>query len=225
MAIFARKKHPTAEGAEIAREASKGGGWFANVTAMLALLFSSYSFYETVLRADALRLFVPPTIEFSDPSNGPFDVYVVPVTIANLGARAGVALTFDLDVTNPRTGDTKRYYAAGFGSWRQAVQGNREPFAPLSVAGRESASRRILFWPRDGETIDRHVEVEGGTYRFRLTMTRVTAATLPEPLEKPDTTPVVLEFEMEIDGLDYRRFSDGGTMLFRRADYAPVVSQ
>lgn len=200
-------------------------GGFANISALVALIFSSYSFYETVWKAEDLRLFVPPVIEFSDPANGPFDVFVITLALANTGARAGVALSIDLDVTNPRTGDVKRYYAAGFGSWRAASQGQSEPFAPISVAGRTQETRQILFYPRAEETIDRHVETEAGSYGFRLTLNAASIDRLPASVFGERDGPVTLEFEMQVDGLDYRRFNEGGTISFRRADYRPVASE
>lgn len=199
-------------------------GGFASVSAIVALIFSTYSFYETVWKAEDLRLFVPPVIEFSDPSNGPFDVFVVPVTIANAGARPGVALAFDLEVTNPRTGGVKRYYAAGFGSWRAASEGQWTPFAPISVAGRAQETRQILFYPRAEEEIDRHIETEAGEYGFRLTLRTASIDRLPEPLFGAAGGPKPLEFDMTIDGLDYRAFNNGGTIGFRRPDYQPVTS-
>lgn len=215
------------EAAKVATEVTKksSGGGFANLTAIVALIFSGYSFYETVLKEDRLRLFVPPTIEFADPYNGPFDVFVIPVTIANLGARSGVALSFDLDVVNPETGETKRYYAAGVGDWRSAFEGNRTPFAPINIAGRSAETRQVMFWARAEEEIDRHIAVEGGVYEFRLTLNRATVDRAPPPFNSGDDAPVTLSFEMMIDGLDYRAFNNGGTLSFRRADYAPVASE
>lgn len=212
---------PTEGALEVAR--SSGGGWLANGLALLAIVFSGYSFYETVVKSDALTLYVSPTMDFADPSRGPFDVFVLPVTIANAGARPGVALSFDLEVTDQQ-GAVKRYYAAGFGSWRAAWDGPIDPFTPVSVAGREAETRQILFFPRASEEIDRHIAVEGGSYGFRLTMNRATPErSLFSDGEGP--APLVVAFDMEIDNLDYRNFQEGGTMTFRRPDYAPVVAE
>lgn len=213
------QKRIRAMGARIMR------GGFANISALVALLFSSYSFYETVWKAEDLRLFVPPVIQFSDPANGPFDVFVVPVTIANTGARPGVALSFDLDVTNPRTGAVKRYYAAGFGSWRAASQGQSEPFAPISVPGRTQETRQIIFYPRAEEEIDRHIETEAGEYGFRLTLNAAAIDRGVLSVFEESEGPVSLAFELTIDGLDYRAFNEGGTLGLRRPDYQPVSSE
>ncbi|MEO1330226.1 MAG: hypothetical protein AAFW46_11230 [Pseudomonadota bacterium] len=226
MAIFKRRGDAAHEAADAARMAAGGGGAVAHLTAMLALLVSIYSVYESVWKSDALRLFVAPTIAFADPSNGPFDVFEIPVTLVNDGARTGVALAFELEVAAPETDAVKRYYAAGTGAWREAYEGARTPFAPISVAGRGAVTERILFFPRAGETIERHVAVEGGTYRFRLTMRgappRDALAVLGGDPSPPE--PTVLEFEMTIDGLDYRAFNAGGTLEFRDADYETTAS-
>lgn len=206
------------------REGAGGGGMFANLSAAAALLFSGYSFYETVWRAEDLRLFVSPLIQYADPYNGPFDVYGVPVTIANTGARAGVILSFDLEVANPRSGETKRYYSADFGAWKEAYNREAEPFAPITVPGREAITRQILFYPRNGEEVDRLVETDPGTYQFKLTLNAAPVERLPEALGGGAASAETIAFEMEIDGVDYRAFNEGGTISLRRPDYAPVVS-
>lgn len=224
MAIFSRgSADHTQDNAELARRTASGGG-FSNVVALFALVFSGWSFYETVWKADSLRLFVAPQIQYADPANGVFDVYGVPVTIANTGARAGVALAFQLDVENPRTGETKRYYSAEIGSWKAASRGDGAPFAPITVPGRESVTRQILFYPRAGETVDRLVATDAGEYAFTLTLLGAPVDRLPAPLQDADRAHSV-SFTMMIDGVDYRAFNDGGTLSMRRPDYQPVVSE
>lgn len=202
-----------------------GGSGVANVMALAALMFSGYSYYETVWKGPDLRLFTPGVIEFADPSNGPFDVFAIPVTITNLGARAGVALSMDLEVFSPETGETKRYYAAEVGSWREAYDGDGDAFAPLSIGGGEAISESILFYPRAEEEIDRHISTEGGVYAFRLTLNAAAADRTEAPFFGDSEDAVSLEFEMRIDGLDYRAFNEGGTLRFRRPDYAASASR
>lgn len=197
---------------------------FSNLVALLALIFSCWSYYETVWKTDQLRLFVAPLIGYADPSNGPFDVYAVPVTIANTGARAGVALAFELEVENAK-GEKKRYYSAETGPWKDSYAGNGAPFTPIAVAGRESVTQQILFFPRDGETVDRLVDTDAGVYRFTLTLLSAPVERLPAGLDGAEAQRRrVLSFEMQIDGLDYRAFNNGGTLSMRRPDYQPVIS-
>lgn len=195
---------------------------FSNVMALTALIFSCWSFYETVWKADKLRLFVAPLIQYSDAYSGVFDAYAVPVTIANTGARAGVALSFELEVENLKSGEKKRYYSARIGSWKKNYNDEAEPFAPITIPGREALTREILFFPREGETVDRLVDTAAGAYRFTLTLNAAPVDRLP--VLSPEGRSRTLSFEMESDGVDYRAFNDGGTVSLRRPDYKPVVS-
>lgn len=218
---MARREDET-QALDIARRPG-GGGWAANLTALTALAFSAFSFYETVWKAEDVRVFVAPQIAFSDPANGPFDVFEIPVTLANSGARDGVALSFALEVVNPRSGERKLYHSAQTGAWRAAWEGGGAAFAPLSVPGGEALTRRILFFPRAEEAIDRLVS-EAGVYRFTLTMNVAPVDRLADAIGVAADAATSLSFDMLIDDIDYRRFNQGGTIPLRTADYAPVVS-
>lgn len=56
---------------------------------VMALLFSGYSLYESALRAPQLSIFVAPRIDYTDPDRPEAvrEVFIVPLTIANDGAR------------------------------------------------------------------------------------------------------------------------------------------
>ena len=114
---------------------SRSGGLLATLISALALAFSGYTFYESVLRAPELAVYVPPGIEYTDPDrpDNPFEVFVIPVTLANDGARTGTVLSIDLEVTNKRSGDKKLFYAAQLGSWGEQPQ---KPFAPVPLSDR-----------------------------------------------------------------------------------------
>ena len=75
----------------------RGGGRLATIISALALAFSGYSFYEAVLRAPELAIYVPPRIAYTDPDrpDSPFEVFIIPVTLANDGARSGTVLSLD----------------------------------------------------------------------------------------------------------------------------------
>lgn len=195
-------------------------GWFANIFAMVALGFSGYSFYQTTWRSPSIGVFVPPVITYSDPSNGVFDAFSVPVTMANSGARAGVVVNAALEATDPRTGEVKRYYASNFGDWRAAFQGEAEPFAPITIAGKAAETRTLLFYPRAGETVDRLVKVEGGSYDFRLTLETVVIERLPLFEEDtPELASMTLEFSRQLEGVDYRAFNEGGSLQMYSEDF------
>lgn len=198
------------------------GGALATVISALALLFSGYSFYESVLRAPQFAAFVPPEIAYTDPDrpDSPFEVFIIPVTVANDGARSGVVLSVDLKVTNPRTKQSKMFYAAQMGTWGE------EPvraFAPISLAGRESFSKAVQFFPRVGETVPRVLDFEAGDYQFELSLnTAETGGALPWDRAK---TAKPLTFTRQIVKLDYRNFNGSGTMNMWAGDYAPAASR
>jgi hypothetical protein len=110
------------------------------------LIFSRFSFYEAVLRAPELAIYVPPRIAYTDPDrpDGPFEVFIVRVALANDGARTGTILSIELTDKNTKTGHTKRFYSAQTGPW------GVEPvkaYAPVSLPGRVSASSAVQFLP------------------------------------------------------------------------------
>ena len=143
------------------------GGMLTAIASAVALLFSSYSVYETSVRRPDLRLFVPPTIQYSDPyQNDNFEVFVIPVTVANVGARSGAVLALDLEVTNPRTGQKKMFYSAEFGRWTMAnaQAGNFEHFAPLAIPGKASVTASIVFYSRLDETVQEIADGSKGEY-------------------------------------------------------------
>ena len=148
-----KERNAVAEPAEIARRTvlEARGGTLAVVVSALALLFSGYSLWDTSLKAADLHAFVPPVIQYSAPyQNSNFEVIAVPVTLTNEGARSATVLSMELTVAEPRTKQTKHFYAADFGRWSMAkTRANAyEPFAPISLAGRASRTASVLFYTR-----------------------------------------------------------------------------
>jgi len=205
-----------------ARGAGSRGNALATVISAVALLFSAYSVYESVLRAPKLAIYVPPRIDYTDPDrpDSPFEVFVMPITLANDGARTGTILSIDLEVTNPRTGESKTFYAARRGAWREE---SSKPFAPVSLAGRSSFSDALQFFPRVDEGVARILDLEAGTYRFKLTLQTATSeAGGIDALLAAGAGVQPLTFEMQIGRLDYRNFTGAGTMAMWAADYKPA---
>jgi hypothetical protein len=112
----------------------------AIVTSVVALLFSGYSFYETVVKQPELRIYPPPLIYMY--RQGFRDVFAIPVTISNDGARRGTVLSFDLEVTHRETGKTMKFQNLEFG---EKLDASSRLFTPISVAGRSSATEVVLF--------------------------------------------------------------------------------
>ena len=85
MALFSRNKSDQFinEAVEQAAGATRShGGRLATIISAFALLFSSYSFYETVLRSADFAIYVPPRIDYTDPNSPehPLEVFIVPLT-------------------------------------------------------------------------------------------------------------------------------------------------
>ncbi len=195
------------EMSELARH-STGGGPIVGLISALALIFSGISLYQTVLKRPSLRIYVPPVIHYTRDANGNYEVFAIPITIANVGARDGAVLSISLTGRRPKGGGkVKAFYSAYFvdagyfsqgGASSQASEGiairtrPKEPFAPISVAGRSSFSGTILFYPRSGSsqklvddkgdyrltlTLDTHLDVGGLGFFDRLVQTVTTPIT------------------------------------------------
>jgi hypothetical protein len=186
---------------------------------VVALMFSGYSLYESALRAPQLSIFVAPRIDYTDPDRPEAvrEVFILPLTIANDGARPAVVLALNLEVVNPRTKEKKTFFAARLGTWGERPL---HPFAPVVLAGRATFSNAVQFEPRNGETVPRILDQEAGKYAFKLSLE--TAAARQVAGLTAAVTP--LQFEMQIADLDYRYFQGSGTMEMWAPDYRAPVS-
>jgi hypothetical protein len=141
------------------------GGKLAALLSLVALLLSGYSMWETSLKQADVQIFVPPVIQYASPyQNSNFEMIAVPVTLTNEGARTATILSMQLAVTDPRTKQTKHFYAADFGRWtmERTRSGAYEPFAPLSLAGRSSRTEQVLFYTRgDDQKPNQLIEAVG----------------------------------------------------------------
>ena len=214
----ATRQHGHDEALEQAVSGGKGGR-FATIISALALIFSGFSFYEAVLRAPQLAVYVPPRIAYTDPDrpDSPFEVFVIPVTLANDGARTGTVLSLDLAVKNLKSGKIKRFYSAQTGPWGvQPVTA----YAPVSLPGRSSQSQAVQFFPADGETLPRITDQEGGTYEFTISLNTATRDDVGIPLLAMQTQP--LTFTMQMGRMDYRMFTRTGTIELRSKGSRPA---
>jgi hypothetical protein len=184
---------------------------------LVALLFSGYSLYETVLRAPQLSIFVAPRIDYVDPDRPEAvrEVFILPMTLANDGARPATAIAINLQVTNPRTKQSKTFYAARLGSWGEMPL---RPFTPVVLGGRATYSHPVQFEPRAGESVMRILDQDAGTYEFKLTVDTAGAGQAGA-IDAASIAP--LTFTMETGDLDYRYFNGTGTMLMWAPAYRP----
>jgi hypothetical protein len=171
------------------------------LTSSLALVFSGYSFYETVVKQPELRIYQPPLIYMY--REGGRDVFAVPITLSNDGARRGTALSFDLEVTQRETGKTMKFQNLKFG---QAPNAGTHLFTPMTVAGRSSTTEVVLFYALAGGSF---VETTGGVklpLRFALNMNVDTSGDLLAPKQP---APVVFEMTASyIESLNHMESGD-----------------
>jgi hypothetical protein len=152
---------------------SSTGNIVTAIVSAIALAFSAYSLWETSLRAPDVRAFVPPVIYYASPyQNSNFEVVSIPVTLSNEGARTGTVLFMGLEVTDPRTAKTKRFFASEFGRWtmEKTRAGAYQQFAPMALAGRTSRTETVLFFPRGEQEKPDQIIREVGPYEFKLTL-------------------------------------------------------
>lgn len=120
---------------------SRARAGVAVLTSVVALGFSGYSFYETVVKQPELRIYQPPLVYMYRQDFR--DVFAVPITISNDGARRGTVLSFDLQVMQRETGKATAFQNLKFG---EAPNAGTRLFTPMTVPGRSSATDVVLFY-------------------------------------------------------------------------------
>jgi hypothetical protein len=194
----------------------------STVASAFAIVFSAYSMWETSLKRSELKMFVPPVIRYASPlQNSNFEVFSIPITITNEGARTGTVMAMELVVRDPQNDVTKHFYSGDFGQWtlEHFRNGDLRPFAPIPVPGRTSYTDTVVFYARTDETVMQIVQAAG---RFQFTI--ALDAALSEDFGPIDRfwrkVPEPLTFEMELPGLDHRAFTSGsGTVALHQKNW------
>ena len=173
----ATKDNPNQEAGKLARYYLRSGGnVIAILGSVLALVLSGVSLYQTVLKQARLHVFLPDTIAYTRDPDGGFEVFAIPLTASNSGAREGIVSSLRLEVRNGTTGAKQTFEAAYFAgsdyfSTKEDVANNirrpKTPFAPLSVSGRGSITGTVLFYTRQYEP--QRVVPGQGHYELLLT--------------------------------------------------------
>lgn len=190
---------------------------FSVAISALALAFSGYSLWDSSLKAPDLKVFVPPVVQFSAPyNNSNFEVIEVPVTLLNDGGRTGTVLSMDLEVTNPKTGDVKRFYAADLGRWtmEKARANGFEPFAPIPLSGKSSKTETVLFYTNGPTQKPNELLREPGTYNFRLVLDEADVNDFGALDKVFRHGPAEVSFAMELREYDARAFQNGTLPLY-----------
>ena len=193
------------------------GGRVTAAVSAIALLFSGYSFWDSSIKGPDLKVFVPPVIQYSAPyNNSNFEVIAVPVTFVNDGGRTGTVLSMELEVTNPKTKETKHFYAADFGRWtmEKTRASSYEPFAPISLNGKASRTETVLFYTKSPAEKPDQLINEPGVYQFKLKLDEAEVNDWG-PLEKLSAHgPAQLSFAMELRFYDARAFQNGTLPMY-----------
>jgi len=200
------------------------GGLAATLLSAVAVVFSGYSLWDTSLRAADLRVFVPRVIYYASPyQNSNFEMISIPVTLLNEGARTGTVLQMDLAVTDPRTKQTKHFYAAEFGVWSMERTRTRAytGFAPIPLDGRSSRTESVLFYTRGENEKPEQIIREVGPYDFTLTVTQ--AEDSGDLFAHGPAKPISVSFERELPFYDARAF-ESGTIFMPAKDWQTTSS-
>jgi hypothetical protein len=147
-------------------ETGSHGGLLATMFSAVALGFSGISFYMSALQGPDLAVYLPPTMNYARDAGGDIELFAIPITIANDGARTGTVLSIELEAESLKDKKSKRYYSAFLGEHPRNADALNRQFAPLSIAGRGTFTETVRFYPI-GNPLPKLVEEEGD-YRFQL---------------------------------------------------------
>jgi hypothetical protein len=142
------------------------GGLHATILSGFALVLSAFSLYEASFKIADLETYVSPVIQYARDGGGDIEVFVVPITVTNSGARTGTVLSMELNVENVTTKQAKRYYSALLGEHQVDDSAPNRSFAPLSIAGHGTFSDTVRFYPV-GNPLP-HLADDAGDFRFSL---------------------------------------------------------
>lgn len=208
--------------ADIAIHSSHGeGGRLTAIVSAIALLLSGFNFWDSTLKQPDLKVYVPPIIQYASPYNNTnFEVFAVPVTLINDGGRSGTVLSIELEATNVKTGDTKRFYAADFGRWsmERTRASAYQPFAPIALAGKASRTETVLFYTKSDKEKPAQLVTEPGRFRFKLTLDEAEVSDFGIVDRYFRGGPGTATFEMELRNYDARAFQNGTLALHRVAE-------
>lgn len=218
------RKEPAGDATVRVIEHGAHGGLIATVLSALALGFSGFSYYDSNMRTADLSVYVPPMIHYG--RDGEADVFNVPLTIVNEGARAGTVLTMELDVDNLNSGAEKKsakFHSAFLGEYAREGSSAARSFAPLSIAGHGTFSETVQFYPM--QTARPFLVNDKGDYRFtlKLVVARVRAPDIVERYLPADPSPLV--FERNLPAIAEQYLSEQrGTQAMVSKTWQPAVS-
>lgn len=193
------------------------GNVITTLVSAIALLFSGYSFYETVLKEPQLKIYAPALVHMYRKNFT--DILAIPLTISNDGAKRGTILSIDLLVTNPETGESKRFENLYFGN---NPNDTSRIFTPLTMSGRSSKSEVIMFF---AEKTGAFFKTTGGVkshLKFELKVNTDTSENFFKPKQQPS-----LSFDMTATFIQSFRAMEGGrpTVYYKNKKTKPLENK
>lgn len=134
----------TTQGTKKSHSVKSGLGLSGVVTTLvsaIALLFSGFSFYETVLKQPLIKLYPPALVHLYRKDYK--DILAFPITLSNDGAQRGTVLSFNMEVKNPATGEKRKFENLYFGN---DPKDTSRIFTPMTLAGRTSKGDVVMFF-------------------------------------------------------------------------------
>jgi hypothetical protein len=166
---------------EVVHNSAGHGGRITALASAVAILFSGFSLWETSLKQPQLTMYISPVVHYARDPNGDYEVFAIPLTVANQGARDGAILSFEMEAKQRGNAATKTFYSAYTvdgrffvkpGSYNiqarrfDRVDRPKTPFAPVAVPGRGTYTGTILFYAK-GKSFPKIVSEKG---TFELTV-------------------------------------------------------
>ena len=198
------------------------GGLLATVVSAIALVMSGLSYYETSLKTAELQVYVPPMIHYARDGR---DVFNIPITIANDGARTGTVLTMELDVENlgpnPEGLKKRKFHAAFIGEYPSGKDNTNasigRSFAPLAIAGHSTFTETVRFYPTDDN--DAVLITDKGDYRFTLTLLTAKSGRpdIVEAAFRTDPKPVTFDLNLPYLAIQHLAFRNGTQAMFSKS--------
>ena len=147
----------------------EGGRW-AVLISLIALMLSVFSLYETILKQARPAVYVGGVMHYARDPVGGVEVFAIPLTITNHGARDAIIISLDLGVAPLKSGrPASLTFASAYVGSNPARE--KQPFTPLSIPGRGSFTGIVLFYPNDLKDGAANAVVIGKeTYRFCVTV-------------------------------------------------------
>jgi hypothetical protein len=213
---------PVRTAVEMTAHKARSGG-LATVLSAIAVIASCVSVYISALQGPRLAVYLPPAFQYAMDGEG--ENFTIPITIANSGARSSTVLSMELEVINPKTNTTQRFYSSYMGEHpsTQSAPSVRQ-FAPMAILGHSVVSQTVRFYPgpaaHRGEDAPRIVSGAGDyTLRLKINTAAPAEASLLDRLQG-QAQPAPITVEMTLPVLDYR-----GLMPMRAKDWmTPAAS-